>query len=94
MGTRTEYVERLSAQMVEWDNEIERLKDKAKSAPPGEAPDTDAITALKGKRDEAALKLEKISTADADQWEELKTGTDQVVSELRTILHDAILKVK
>ena len=28
METRTQYVERLSAQMVEWDNQIDKLKDK------------------------------------------------------------------
>ena len=29
---RTEYVEKLSAQMVEWDTQIERLREKAESA--------------------------------------------------------------
>ena len=34
MDKRTEYVEKLSAQMVDWDVQIEQLKDKAESAPP------------------------------------------------------------
>jgi len=39
MDKRTEYVEKLSAQMVEWDNQIDLLKDKAKSAMPEAMPD-------------------------------------------------------
>jgi len=31
---RTEYVERLSAHMVEWDSQIDLIKDKAESAAP------------------------------------------------------------
>jgi hypothetical protein len=34
MDKRTEYVEKLSAQMVEWDAQIDRLKIKATSAAP------------------------------------------------------------
>ncbi|HEY5514273.1 MAG TPA: hypothetical protein VIK40_11580, partial [Geomonas sp.] len=85
MDKRTEYVERLSAQMVEWDTEIERLKDKAESATPESKTDySQAIAALQLKRDEAALKLQGISAASDDEWEDLKTGTDQVWGEVRT----------
>jgi len=95
MDKRTEYVERLSAQMVEWDTEIERLKDKAESATPESKTDySQAIAALQLKRDEAALKLQGISAASDDEWEDLKTGTDQVWGEVRTILRDAVLKIK
>lgn len=95
MDKRTEYIERLSAQMVEWDNQIDRLKDKAKSAPAESEYDyVGAIATLTSKRDEAAQKLQGISTASDDEWEELKTGTDQVWDEVRTILHDAVMKIK
>jgi hypothetical protein len=91
----TEYVEKLSAQMVEWDAQIDLLKDKAKSATPESHFDYSyAIAALQLKRDEAAVKLQGISAATDDEWEDLKTGTDQVWDEVRTILHDAILKIK
>lgn len=95
MDKRTEYVEKLSAQMVEWDTEIDRLKDKAESATPESKTDySQAIAALQLKRDEAALKLQGISAASDDEWEDLKTGTDQVWGEVRTILRDAVLKIK
>ena len=95
MDKRTEYVEKLSAQMVEWDNQIDWLKDKAESATPESKADySQTIAALQHKRDEAALKLQGISTAGDDEWEELKTGTEQVWGEVRTILRDAVMKLK
>ena len=95
MDKRTEYVEKLSAQMVEWDAQIDLLKDKAESATPEAKSDyTNAIAALQLKRDEAAAKLQGISAASDDEWEELKAGTEQVWGEVRTILHDALMKIK
>lgn len=95
MDKRTEYVEKLSAQMVEWDNQIDLLKDKAESATPEAKPDySKAIAALQLKRDEAAAKLQGISAASDDEWEELKTGTEQFWGEVRTMFHDAIMKIK
>jgi hypothetical protein len=95
MDKRTEYVEKLSAQMVEWDVQIDQLKDKAKSAVSESKSDySNAIAALQLKRDEAALRLQGISAASDDEWEDLKTGTEIVWGEVRTILHDAILKIK
>jgi hypothetical protein len=94
MDTRTEYVERISAQMVEWDVKIDQLKDKAESAAAGAKDEySNTIEALKLKRDEAALKLQGISSADDDEWEEIKTGTEHVLGEVRTMLRDAITKI-
>jgi recombinational DNA repair ATPase RecF len=95
MNGRTEYIEKLSAQMVEWDNQIERLKDRAKSSTPESTIDNSkTIAALQLKRNEAAEKLQGISTAGDHEWEELKSGTDHVWGEVRSILHDAIIKIK
>jgi hypothetical protein len=95
MDKRTEYVERLSAQMVEWDVQIDQLKDKAESAPPeAKLEYSPAINALRLKRDEAALKLQGISSASDDEWEELKTGTELALGEVRTMIRDAITKIR
>ena len=95
MDERTEYVEKLSAQMVEWDNQIERLKDRAESSTPETKNDySKAIAALQLKRNEAAEKLQGISSAGDHEWEELKSGTERVWGEVRGILHDTILKIK
>ena len=95
MDKRTEYAEKLSAQMVEWDAQIDQLKIKATSATPEARLEySNAIAALQLKRDEAALKLQNISAASDDEWEDLKTGMEQIWSDLTTLLGDAIKKIK
>jgi hypothetical protein len=95
MGTRTEFVENLSAQMVEWDVQIDQLIYKADSAmSEAKSEYSDAITALQLKRDEAAVKLQGLSSASDDEWEELKTGTENIWGEVRTMLHDTVTKIK
>jgi hypothetical protein len=95
MDKRTEYVEALSAQMVEWDAKIDQLTFKADNAASEVKHDySRAIEALQIKREEAALKLQGISIAGDDEWEELKSGAENVWGEVRTILNDAITKIK
>jgi len=95
MDKRTEYVEKLSAQMVEWDVQLDLLKEKAESATPEEKFEySNAIAALQLKRDEAAVKLQGIATASDDEWEELKTGAEQIWDEVRALLRNAITRTK
>ena len=95
MDKRTEYVEKLSAQMVEWDVQIERLKEKVEFATPEvKFKYANTIAALQLKRDEAALQLQGISTAGDDEWEELKNGTERVWGEISDALRDAIMKTQ
>ena len=92
MQTREDYLEKLSAQMVEWDNQIDQLKDKAKSAPGSDH--HQAIADLQSKRDRAAQKLQALSIAGDHEWEELKQGTETIWGEVASDLKAAILKVK
>lgn len=95
MDKRTEYVEKLSAQMVEWDIQINQLKIKATSAAPEARQEYfDAIKALQLKRDEAALKLQNIPITGDDEWDVLKSGIDQIWGDVTTMLGDAIKKLK
>jgi hypothetical protein len=56
MDKRTEYVEKLSAQMVEWDAQIDGLKNKAEGAMPEVKFEYNkTIATLQLKRDEAAV---------------------------------------
>jgi len=55
---------------------------------------SNAIAALQLKRDEAAQKLQRISAAGDDEWEELKTGTEQIWGEFTTMLGNAIKRIK
>jgi len=95
MDKRTEYVERLSAQIVAWDVHIDEFKDKAVSATSEEKAEySKAIAALQLKRDEVAAKLQGISSSGESEWEEVKTGTENVWGEVKTILSDTITNIK
>src|SRR6185369_8307152 len=94
MDKRTEFVESLSTQMVEWEAQIDLLKNKSNSATPEKKFEyANAIAVLQLKRDEAAVKLQGISNASGDEWEELITGSEHVLGEIRTMLRDAITKI-
>ena len=95
MDKRTEYVEKLSSQMVEWDAQIDQLKIKSTSSTSAARLEyAQAIEALQLKRDEAAVKLQGISAAGDDEWEDLKSGTEQIWGNLTSMLGDAIKKIK
>jgi hypothetical protein len=94
MDKRTEYIESLSAQITEWDGQIEMLKDKARNSTPTVNFDLyAAIANLQVKRDEAAAKLQNISTAGDDEWEEMMTGAEHTMGEIRNLLRDTIMKI-
>jgi hypothetical protein len=95
MDKRTEYVERLSAHMVEWDSQINLIKNKFDSTPPETKFEySHAIAALQLKRDEVVVKLHGISSAGNDEWEDLKTGAEIALGEVRSTFHEAITKIK
>jgi hypothetical protein len=95
MDKRAEYAEKLSAQMVEWDMQINQLHIKATSATPEARLEySNAIEALRLKRDEAAQKLQNIPVTGDDEWEVLKTGIDQIWGDISTMLGDAVKKIK
>lgn len=94
MDKRREYVEKLSAQMVEWNTEMKRLQEKVAGAPAESKWDYyHTMAALQLKRDEAGVRLQGIAAARDDEWEELKTGTDEVWDDVRTVMYNAVMKM-
>lgn len=95
MCKRTEYVDRLSAHMVEWDSQIDLIIDQAIYITPEAGFEySDAIEALQLKREEVKVKLHGISFANENEWEGLKTGAEYALGEVRTMFHEAISKIK
>lgn len=95
MDKQTEYVEKLSAQMVEWDTQIERLKEKAESATAEEKFEySRTIAALQLKRDQAAEQLLGISAAGVDDWEDMKVAAEQIWGEVRGLLRDSLRRIR
>jgi hypothetical protein len=94
MDKRTEYVERLSAHLDEWDSQIMLLGDKsANSRPDTMIEYSNTIAELKHKRDLVALKLDGISESTDDDWEELKTGTESALGDIRATFFNAVTKL-
>ena len=93
MDKQSEYVEKLSAQIVEWDTQLDLLRFKADSASDDEKSEyAREVDALLYKRNEAALILQGISTTSDDTLQDLKAGTENTWNEVRKSVHDAILK--
>jgi hypothetical protein len=95
MNKQTADAENLSAQIVEWDNQIELLKDQAKSDTAGvKSENAGAIAALQLKRDQAALKLQGIARTSDEKWEDVKTGSEDVLDEVKGLIKDTITQIK
>ena len=95
MDRKAEYVEKLSAQLVEWDRQLDILKYKAdNAAAESKAGYTQEIDSLLRQRQAVELKLQKIGTASGANWQEMNEGSDDAWDEVRTDLHDAIQNIK
>lgn len=80
--------------MVEWDSQIILLKDKSKySLVDMEIEYSNCINELQHKRNVVALTLQSISNAKNETWEELKTGTEHALNELRAIFFNSVTKL-
>ena len=93
MDKQTEIVEKLSAQIVEWDVQIDRLKDQGENAT-AEAKIAyfKAVAALQLKREQAAEKLQGIGIVSEDEWEDIKDGAEQIWDEVKGLLRDVTKK--
>ena len=95
MDKKAAYIEKLSAQLVEWDRQLDILNYKAdNAAAESKAGYRQEIDNLLRQRQAVELKLQKIGTASDATWQEMKEGSDDVWDEVRTDLHDAIVNVK
>ena len=93
MDKQTEFVETLSAQIVEWDVQIDRLKDQSENATvEAKLACSKAVSALQMKRDQAAEKLQGIGMVSEDDWEDIKDGAEQIWDEVKGLLRDVINK--
>jgi hypothetical protein len=91
---RSKFVEKLSAQIVEWDVQMEQLRDKAEaSSAEARMEYFQIIDTLQVKRDQAAEKLRGIGMASEDDWEDMKDGADQIWDEVKGFFRETIKKV-
>ena len=94
MDKQTEQVETISAQIVELDAQIDRLRDKAASGTfQAESDYSGAISALQLKRDKAAATLQGIAPTSDSEWKDITKGSEDTMGEIRSIFSDAITKI-
>lgn len=89
------YVERLSAQLVEWDRQLDSLSHKAdRVGAELRAVYLQEINNLMLQRQAVELKLQKVAVAGNAPWQEMHEGGDDILDEVRADIHDAILNIK
>jgi len=95
MDKETELVEKISAQIVQWEAEIDRLNYRAENGSEQEKKACLAqIELLQRKREEAQAKLQGMGTENTDTVEDIKKGAHGVMDNVKSGLRDAILKIK
>jgi hypothetical protein len=95
MDSKTAYVEKLSAQLVEWDRQLDILKYEAdNAAAEAKTEYCREIESLLRQRQDVELKLQKVAAASDATWQEMKEGSDDSWDEVRSDLHDAIVNIK
>lgn len=95
MEKRKAYEEKFEAQLREWGAEIALFNARADKTKAGARIEYyQMIEALQGKEDEARAKLQELMTAGDDAWEDLKTGAENICTEVRTAFQNASSRFK
>lgn len=87
---RTSYVERMEAQLAEWDAEIARLRGLAEEAgDDAQARGREVVAELEEESRAARRRLNELKKATGNAWEELRTGAERAWAELEGDLEEA-----
>ena len=85
MGPKEAYQEKIEAQLREWTAKINELKAKADGAKADAKSEMNKrIDALRVKKVAAQAKFQALKQAGAEKWEQLRTGLDQAMADLKT----------
>ena len=77
MNTRECYIETMKTKLDEWNLELDKLSAKANAAKADAQLDyRKQIEALRKHRDEAGRKLEKLTAASDDAWDDMREGVE------------------
>lgn len=77
MSERQKHVDTMKAKIDEWNNDIDEMEKKAKTASADLTEEyQNQIDALKKQRDEALAKLEEIQNTTDSAWQDVKSGAE------------------
>jgi nucleotide-binding universal stress UspA family protein len=92
---RKVYVDKVESQLKEWGTEIDILKAKAEKAKAeAKIKYYERIKDLRAKQESLGLKLQELKGSGGEAWEEVKTGVDKAVKELKEAFKRAKSKWK
>ena len=93
MDKRKAYIEKLEAQLEEWDAKIDLLKAKSKKTKAeAKIEYCNKIETLQHKYKEMQTKLYNLKTATGEAWEDIKTGVEKAVDELKDTFDKVLSK--
>ncbi len=95
MSNKELYLQKMQAQLDEWEAEVDGLKAKASGVSANVQLELNKeISALKGKIEQEKTKLAEIEGAGEDAWESIKEGVDSAWDSLKAAVSDAKAKFK
>lgn len=84
MDKRDEYVEKMKAQLDQWNGEIAKWEAKANLAQAEARAEFDKrLEAVRQQREQAMVQLRLMQTAAGDAWLEMMKGTDEAWARMR-----------
>lgn len=93
MEEKKSYLQKLAAQLQDWDSELDQLKLKAEQAKSGaKAEIEEQITELRAKKDAAMVKFNQLQEASDEAWDDIKAGAEKSWAELKGAFKNAFSK--
>jgi len=93
MEDKKSYLQKLAAQLQEWDTEIDELKVKAHLAKADAKDELDKqIDELRTKKEAARSKLQQLQDSGDEAWDDIKAGVEKSWTELRGAVRSAMSK--
>ena len=90
MTKRDDYVEKLKAQLDQWNVEVAKWEAKAKVAQAGARSEYEAqLEAFRRQRDQATEQLRKVQSASGEAWVEMVRGADEAWASMRKAFEKA-----
>jgi hypothetical protein len=90
MEKRDEYVEKMKAQLDQWNGEIAKWEAKASEAQAGARVEFDKrLEAVRQQREQALYQMRLMQSAAGDAWMDMVRGTDQAWASMREAFEKA-----
>jgi multidrug resistance efflux pump len=87
VSKRDEYVEKLKAQLDQWNTEVAKWEAKAQKAQAGARVEYEKqLKELRRQRDQALEQMKRVQAATGDAWVDLVRGADEAWAKMREAL--------